>query len=393
MRKEVQSLYSACESIFALDKLKLSESYYYDSLPLCVIDAVFSMGVRYTSTQNVVKNYCSYFSLREYNLSSDERADQHNITQLIQNIKMAGVERSADWIFKNHQRTSSRSGILKAEAVLRFAEILKKYRIETRRDFAERGLPEQTEEEIKCIPGQRSGLALHYFYMLAGDDNWAKPDRHVLRFIKMYIGSTVSAAEALNLLRELAAELKNTYPNITVRLLDYAIWDYMAHDRPNVKADDKSHKGLEKFQQAVADKIKQLYKIAGELEEIFPGRHYTPDGHMLGSIGEALAAYYYDLELFPASEETHDAKAKDGRLVQIKATQIDRVALSSEPEWLLVLKIHKDGSFVEAYNGPGNLAWANCGNLQKNGQQVISLARLAKLQAEVLQADRLQRAP
>ena len=68
---------------------------------------------------------------------------------------------------------------------------------------------------------------------------------------------------------------------------------------------------------------------------------------MIGSIGEALAASWYGLELFTAGVETHDAKALDGRLVQIKATQIDRVALSSEPEWLLVLKIHPDSTFTE----------------------------------------------
>lgn len=145
------------------------------------------------------------------------------------------------------------------------------------------------------------------------------------------------------------------------------------------------------IQDSVAAKIKALYEISQELETLFPGRHYTPDGHMIGSIGEALAASYYNLELFPASKETHDAKAPDGRLVQIKATQIDRVALSSEPKWLLVLKIHKDGTFSEEYNGPGKLAWEHCGKLQKNGQRPISLAKLRELQAAVPQAERLKR--
>jgi len=58
------------------------------------------------------------------------------------------------------------------------------------------------------------------------------------------------------------------------------------------------------IQDSVAAKIKALYEISHNLEELFPGRHYTPDGHMIGSIGEALAASYYNLELFPASEET-----------------------------------------------------------------------------------------
>lgn len=85
------------------------------------------------------------------------------------------------------------------------------------------------------------------------------------------------------------------------------------------------------LQEMVAQKIKMLYRITQELEAMFPGRHYTPDGHMIGSIGEALAASYYGLELFPASEEIHDAKAADGRLIQIKATQVNRVSISSEP--------------------------------------------------------------
>lgn len=144
------------------------------------------------------------------------------------------------------------------------------------------------------------------------------------------------------------------------------------------------------LQNSVAEKVKALYEISHELEDLFPGRHYTPDGHIIGSIGEALAASYYNLELFPASEETHDAKAPDGRLVQIKATQINRVALSSEPVWLLVLKIHKDGTFSEEYNGPGKLAWEHCGKLQKNGQRPISLAKLRELQTAIPQSDRLK---
>ncbi len=119
------------------------------------------------------------------------------------------------------------------------------------------------------------------------------------------------------------------------------------------------------IQDLVAEKIKILYSISQELENLFPGRHYTPDGHMIGSIGEALAACCYGLKLFEASEKTHDGQAPDGRLVQIKATQINRIAISSEPEWLLVLKIHKDGTFSEEYNGPGKLAWEHCGKMQK----------------------------
>ena len=145
------------------------------------------------------------------------------------------------------------------------------------------------------------------------------------------------------------------------------------------------------IQDLAAEKIQKLYRISHELEEMFPGRHYTPDGHMIGSIGEALAASCYGLTLFEASAQTHDAQAPDGRLLQIKATQIDRISISSEPEWLIVLEIHKDGTFSEVYNGPGKLAWEQCGKMQKNGQRPISLARLRNLQTEVPVSDRLKR--
>ena len=43
--------------------------------------------------------------------------------------------------------------------------------------------------------------------------------------------------------------------------------------------------------------IRGLYAIVSKLESIFPGRHFTPDGHLVGSNGEALASTYYAIEL------------------------------------------------------------------------------------------------
>ena len=42
----------------------------------------------------------------------------------------------------------------------------------------------------------------------------------------------------------------------------------------------------------VQGKIQELIKIVSELEIEFPGRHFTIDGHLVGSIGEVMAAYY-----------------------------------------------------------------------------------------------------
>ena len=134
--------------------------------------------------------------------------------------------------------------------------------------------------------------------------------------------------------------------------------------------------------------VRDLYDIVERLEGLFPGRKFTPDGHLVGSIGEALAEGAYGLTLLPPSTETHDAAAPDGRLVQIKMTQTTRgVGLSSEPDFLLVLSLTKSGDFHEVYNGPGRLPWDEAGAMQKNGQRLISLTKLRRLMDDVRPQD------
>lgn len=39
--------------------------------------------------------------------------------------------------------------------------------------------------------------------------------------------------------------------------------------------------------------VRDLYTTVNELESMFPGRHFTPDGHMVGSLGECLMVDTY----------------------------------------------------------------------------------------------------
>jgi hypothetical protein len=137
----------------------------------------------------------------------------------------------------------------------------------------------------------------------------------------------------------------------------------------------------------------RLYQLVNELEAAFPGRPFTPDGHLVGSLGEVLASHYYNLELLPCSTECHDAQAPNGTLVQVKATQGKCVALRAQPDHLLVILLNKDGTTEEIYNGPGHLAWQACGKQQKNGQSPISLSKLRKLMTGVPPHVRLPRRP
>ncbi len=137
--------------------------------------------------------------------------------------------------------------------------------------------------------------------------------------------------------------------------------------------------------------IRDIYSLVSRLEELFPTRKFTPDGHLVGSIGEVLVAHHYGLKLFPASSPDHDALAPNGANVQIKATQGNSIGMRSESEHLIVIKILPRGDITEIYNGPGGLAWEKGGKMQKNGQRPISLSKLIELQKSVAQNQCLPR--
>ncbi|WP_206215108.1 hypothetical protein, partial [Adlercreutzia sp. ZJ138] len=125
------------------------------------------------------------------------------------------------------------------------------------------------------------------------------------------------------------------------------------------------------------------------LEEMYPGRHFTPDGHMVGSLGEAITSEWYGLRLFKAAYPIHDGVAPDGRLVQVKATQGNKIGINEKPDYLIVLKMHRDGTFEEIYNGPGEPAWDAAGEALKTGQRPLSLTKLRGLNSEVLPEQRI----
>jgi len=136
--------------------------------------------------------------------------------------------------------------------------------------------------------------------------------------------------------------------------------------------------------------IRSLYEIVAELQTMFPGRKFTPDGHMVGSLAECYAAYRYDLKLLGNSHPGHDAVLGSSR-IEIKATQGKRVSLRSGPERLLVFRLNQDGTFDEIYNGPGAPVWELVKHKKRpsNGQYSVSLHQLGRIMETVAENDRL----
>ena len=199
---------------------------FYKSLPICILDAVYSIGVKYSSTARVTERYIEYYNL---DISrSVAGAKEHTIEDFLKNISDAGgAKEFAEKVVHNRQRTSSRNGILKAEACELVAEVCKKHGIDTLADFNNYDNKDALDKDIRSIKGQHSGISLKYLKMLCGNNNLIKPDRMVKRFVAGF-SSTITSDEDLQELVSRAATdvLKLRYPNMTPRLLDYLIWEY-----------------------------------------------------------------------------------------------------------------------------------------------------------------------
>jgi hypothetical protein len=124
--------------------------------------------------------------------------------------------------------------------------------------------------------------------------------------------------------------------------------------------------------------VARIYKAIRDLEALYPGRKFTPDGHLVGSIGEVVAAEARGLTLHPMSRPVYDAFDSSGD-VQIKMTAKNSVAMYAPCERLVVLRIVSPGEAEIVYDGPGDAAWAIAGRMGKNGQRVVSLSRLQSL--------------
>lgn len=145
----------------------------------------------------------------------------------------------------------------------------------------------------------------------------------------------------------------------------------------------------------VPDAIEQLLKIVEQLQLAHPKKKFTLDGRLVGDLGETLVEGAYDIDLFEGLEKHHDGKSSDGRLVQIKATMKKDLTFpaSHVPEYFLGIRIHRDGTFSEVFNGPGHIAAQAVKDrrLPKTNLHSISITKLEKLNLMVGNKDRIPR--
>ena len=100
----------------------------------------------------------------------------------------------------------------------------------------------ELDKAICSTKSQSSGIMLKYLYMLAGDENMVKPDRMIRRFVKNAGFSKIEDKDIVELFRGTVSELKGSYPDLTPRALDSAIWLYQRKIKAEKKK-DRCHSG------------------------------------------------------------------------------------------------------------------------------------------------------
>ena len=204
-------------------------SYRWTSLSYCVVDAIWSIGAHY---DNVVVPLVARVAAAAGDASpavpatSPPAPDPLPLPVLLARYPDVGALTART----NEQRTSTRNGIRKADAVLRYARILVEHQII---DLSAAGAllagPDErfsvVDTALAAVPGDgQHGVRRGYLWMLCGSDQLVKPDRMVLRWIARHCPG-VGPADARRLLGEVAAALTTRLGRpVTPWMLDHAIW-------------------------------------------------------------------------------------------------------------------------------------------------------------------------
>lgn len=244
------------------DRLKtkaLGDEYYYQSLTLAAIDAVFSAQARYPSVKSVIQRYCNKYKLPVIRNSKEclpALEGQESITSLIQKMKQVGLSYFVENVFVNQSKTSGR---LKTEILLDLLKEIQSLNIESFQDIQPwLAQPDKQREFLGKITEIRGiGEATsRYFLMLSGDNQMVKPDTMILRFIENALGRKVHAIESVSLIQEVSRLLLPEYPHMNPRLLDHLIWSWQRsqsnsknfifpHQKGNKTRKDKQKQNIE----------------------------------------------------------------------------------------------------------------------------------------------------
>jgi len=198
----------------------LGREYGYASVPFCVIDSVFSLGVRYKQVENVVARFAEKSGWAPFS------GPEHTVLEF---LNLEAEERSNHDLFSNQGRVFQRADAPhKRDIVFDFAQVLCDHGVNDMTTAAEAANDAALDADLRLLPGQGQGTAVKYFFMLAGNEDLVKPDRMLTRFVNAYLGKTGRGlGESLepNSIQDLFQTTAKSL-GVTPRELDHLVWNH-----------------------------------------------------------------------------------------------------------------------------------------------------------------------
>ena len=133
---EIQVLAAALRQVPGLHEAVSRDKKRYSNLTSCILAAVFSINARYKVVIATVERYRAFYDLPPLGVpdvpaGTGEPSVSEFISQIeARGIGALGVEDFATNVLHNRMCTSSKGGVLKAQAALDFARVLRRYGIE-----------------------------------------------------------------------------------------------------------------------------------------------------------------------------------------------------------------------------------------------------------------------
>lgn len=224
--KQIQLFSQYCTKNFEAEIKGVRKIERYQSLPVCILDCVYSLRAKYFAvTVPVLHRYADTY------MGGDIYSAQDTLSDFIAHIKeFADCAAFAADILKNNQVLSGRN---KAEVCYEIAAKLHEYLdIDTFEDFRHFAKEPLLELVLRSVKGM-GDAGVNYMFMMAGDPNRCKPDVHIHRCIKNALGTDIPNDECQILFRRAVEELRICgYPDLTVRDLDNIIWNKYQRGKP-----------------------------------------------------------------------------------------------------------------------------------------------------------------
>lgn len=130
----------------------------------------------------------------------------------------------------NRQRTSTRGGVLKSDAVLRYARIFTDHGVTTMRDaielFDDTARFDAVDSALREVPGEGGeGVRRGYLWMIIGKDDLIKPDRMVLRWLD-HQGVAADPSRARRIVEQLIPGVSRELGRpVSAWEIDHAMWN------------------------------------------------------------------------------------------------------------------------------------------------------------------------